>query len=98
MPIERPQGDAEAPADEKGNRVAHIGVVADQSGRLKGLGPGHPFLIIEDPTDKMKIFPLTIVEVSHKKLVFKCRCSQPGCTRRVVFKAKWDGRHPIQTG
>ncbi len=96
MPREKPDLDGEPPKNVKGTVLPHFGIAVDNSGRIFGIGPGNPFLIIEDPTDKSLIFPLTIVAVSHNKLEFRCRCKQKDCTRRVIFKGKWEGRHPMQ--
>lgn len=94
MPIERNLEDGEPPKDKSGKIVPHIGIQTDMSGQLKGIGPGMPFVIIEDPRVLEKIFPTTIVSVDHKKIVLKCRCQNPECNLVYTFKAKMTGRHP----
>jgi len=62
-------------------KVAHLGVVTDESGEVLALPPGAVFYIIEDATNPQKLFPMVLLRVNRKKLVFQCPCGKPECNR-----------------
>jgi hypothetical protein len=46
-----------------------------------------------EPTER-GVQPLALVSVGLRKMVMKCPCGHPKCTRSVTWIAKWDGWHP----
>lgn len=38
--------------------------------------------------------PVILRSVSFREIVFGCGCGLPNCTRQVIFRGNWTGRHP----
>lgn len=64
MPLERPSTEGKAPTE------SHLALLMDASGLRVPIPPGASLWVVEDASDQNKIFPLTLKEVSHKRLVF----------------------------
>ncbi len=87
-PLINPQLEGEPP------KGPHLALYTDKSGLALAIPVGAHISIVEDPKRVDMIFPLILVAVSHRRLVFRCACMQPDCTR--VFKAPLtaEGWHP----
>lgn len=88
MGLERDKEGAPAPVG------AHLAVLKDATTNdLIAIPKGAVMYIIEDPTDKDRIFPLVLMSVSLKRIVFGCTCRRPGCNVRYEFRASRTGNH-----
>lgn len=67
-------------------KVPHLGVLTDESGELLAIPPGAIMYIIEDPTNIEKIFPMALLKVNRREIVFKCVCHDPNCSRTFKYK------------
>ena len=72
----------------------HLGVVTNATTNdVMAIPPGAVMYIIEDPTDKDRIFPLVLLSATVKRIVFGCACKRPGCNVRYEFRASRSGNH-----
>lgn len=73
---------------------AHLAVLKDANTyEFIAIPPGALMQIIEDPKDKDKCFPVVLLSVSVKRIVFGCACKRPGCNVRYEFRASRSGNH-----
>jgi hypothetical protein len=59
---------------------------------VTALPPGtYMYLLL--PNGEPKVVPLILAHVRKSHLLFICGCGREGCTRRLVFKGRWEGWH-----
>lgn len=80
----------EKPPD-KPHFVLRVGEMGEEG---IAIPPGASLNIIEDATDSKKWFPLVLLQVNHKRIVFKCDCGRKGCNAVYTFTASRQGNHP----
>lgn len=72
----------------------HFTVLTDESGLAMAIPPGATMFIVEDPTRMDKVFPLILLSVSRRRIVFACGCGNASCTRKYVYTlARGLGHH-----
>ena len=87
MPEVRNQLEGDAPTQP------HLALWFGDDGSWMAIPPGATIAIIEDPERSDKIFPMVLAKVSLKKIIFVCRCGDPGCNVNYAYSVSKTGHH-----
>lgn len=63
-------------------------------GTVNGIPVGAVMYVILDPSKPGSIRPMALVELTSKKMVFRCMCKQEECTVKYVYSMHYTGKHP----
>jgi len=71
----------------------HLIVYTDHTGLATAIPPGARMGVVVRPDEHDPLHDLLLVEVTRRKLVFRCRC-HPRCTKVYTFRRQDAGLHP----
>lgn len=87
MPIVKSNIEGDAPSEP------HLALYTDESGLATAIPPGATLFLVEDPSRADKVFPMILLSVSKKALLFACACGDASCTRKYKFVNNVSGMH-----
>lgn len=58
------------------------------------LPPGAQLILVPDPERLDRATPVFLAKLTREKLVFRCNCGNPRCTRVLEYTLAVKGEHP----